>query len=279
MRSSTSPKLRAVFYLLLLGGGIGLATLLWLQYDSSVDASAQAAAQGAEPPVSKILPPSLLRLSAQQLVSAPTVDGFQAPVAPPHAAFTYDAQPFGAPNAKRGGAHSGQDHNGIGGANSDLQLPVYAAARGLVVYSGIPSAGWGRTVILAHRLPDGRIIQTLYSHLDSAIARAGSLLGRGEPLGTIGTAEGAYLAHLHYECIESRAIEAAQRAYHPAGTMNRLDPASLMRDYPAPAHPDRFRELRRLFSQEAPSSPPMATPALPEGSIPVNPQHFLSPES
>ncbi len=173
--------------------------------------------------------------------------------------------------------HTGQDLNGIGGANTDLDLPVYSAARGMVVYKGTPSAAWGPTVVIAHRLPDGRVMQTLYAHLHCAVVGVGQLLARGEVIGSVGSAEGQYLAHLHYECIESRAMEAGKPGYHPAGTMNRIDPVDLMSRYPAPEHPDEFVQLRRLFIQEAQASTPKQEPSFPEGSIPVNPNNFLTP--
>lgn len=63
--------------------------------------------------------PGLVLLSPEQIVRIPIADGFQAPLGTPNGAFTYDAQPFGAPNPTRGGNHTGQDLNGIGGANTD----------------------------------------------------------------------------------------------------------------------------------------------------------------
>jgi hypothetical protein len=66
----------------------------------------------------------------------------------------------------------------------------------------------------------------------------GDTLCRGQQLGTIGTAEGVYLAHLHFEVIASRVVEAGITAYHPAGTMNRLNPTHFINEHAAPAFPD-----------------------------------------
>ena len=224
----------------------------------------------------KILP-GLVLLTPQQMAIIPVADGFQAPCGTAQGGFTYDAQPFNAPNKARGGHHSGSDINGIGGENTDLGLPVNAAARGLVVYTGEPSPAWGNVVVLAHRLPgDSRIIQTLYAHLDKSIVRQGQLVGRGEPIGTIGTANGTYLAHLHFEAISSVCTEAGQPAYHPGGTMNRLNPQKLLANYPAPAVPDPYETIRRMRVREAVIQQP-ATPApdMPAGTIPVKPSQFL----
>ncbi len=222
--------------------------------------------------------PGLILLSPEQLARVPEVDGFESPCGSTNGAFTYDAQPFGNPNPKRGGQHSGSDLNGIGGENSDLGEPVRAAARGLVVYSGEPSADWGNVVVLAHRLPGTeRIIQTLYAHLDTRRVRAGELVGRGTRLGTIGTAAERYLAHLHLEAIESRCTEAGMPGYHPNGTMNRLDCAKLFAEFPAPATPDAYESLRRRqISAHAMQGSSPTAPTLPEGSIPIHPSQFLS---
>ncbi len=189
--------------------------------------------------------PGLILLTPEQLVRVPEADGFESPCAAPNGAMAYDAQPFGSPNPQRGGQHLGQDLNGIGGENSDLGEPVRAAARGLVVYCGEPSADWGKVVILAHRLPgSSRLVQTLYAHLDDCHVRTGELVGRGTRLGSIGTAGGRYLAHLHLEAIESRCTEAGQPGYSPQGHMNRLNPAELFTQYPAPAWADPYETLR-----------------------------------
>lgn len=219
----------------------------------------------------------LTLLRPEQVVSAPVVDGFQWPCGAPQGAMMYDAQPFGAMNTYRKGHHTGKDINGIGGENTDIGVPVCAAGRGLVVYSGNPGAEWGEVVVLAHRLPgSSAVVQTLYAHLDTREARVGRFVSRGERIGTIGTAGGRYLAHLHFEAIESLSQEAGMPGYHPAGTMNRIDPAKLILDYPAPNVPDFYDEVRRIRIREAAEHrpAPAAAPAAP-GVIPVSPEQFL----
>lgn len=185
------------------------------------------------------LMPGMVTLTAEQIARIPLSDGFQWPVGAPGLAFMYDAQGFGERNGKRGGYHSGQDLNGIGGQNTDLGETVRAASRGRVVYCGTPSAGWGKVVILAHRLPgDNKIYQSMYAHLQDINVGYGDTVCRGQKIGTIGTAEGVYLAHLHFEIIASRAVEAGITAYNPQGTMNRLNPQEFIHAHPAPLFPD-----------------------------------------
>lgn len=190
------------------------------------------------------LMPGLLPITAEQMARIPFADGFQWPVGAPNMAFMYDAQGFGADNNLRGGKHVGVDLNGIGGENTDLGEPVYAAGRGLVIYSGMPSESWGNVVVVAHRLPGSTTIyQSMYAHLNERKVKVGDVLYRGQELGTIGTGNGHYLAHLHFEFSASRVVEAGMPGYHPAGTMNRLNPADIITKHPAPAFPDPYRDV------------------------------------
>lgn len=271
------------FTLGLLGiGAVGAGVIALLNSDSSDTpvTPALAGIYGQDIPGSTLpetLLPGLVLLTPHQLALIPQVDGFQSPCGTANGAFVYDAQPFNTLNEKRGGHHTGSDLNGIGGEDTDLGLPVNAAARGLVVYCGEPSPEWGKVVVLAHRIPgDSRIIQTLYAHLDKSIVHLGQFISRGEPVGTVGNANGNYKAHLHFEAISSFCTEAGQPAYSPSGTMNRLDPQKLIASYPAPAVPDPYKIIRRLRIREAGIQQPAAPAAdMPEGAIPVNPTQFL----
>lgn len=240
---------RKVFIALLVAGVVGLSCMVaWQSSQSRADAPAPQPVAAEQPLIG-----GLILLRPEQVVGAPVVDGFQWPCGAPQGAMIYDAQRFGSMNNKRGGRHTGQDLNGIGGENTDEGLPICAAGRGVVVYSGVPSAEWGNVIILAHRLPgqDGQVVQTLYAHLSTREARVGEIVSRGERIGTMGTADGAYLAHLHFEAIPSLCTEAGMPGYHPSGTMNRMNPAELISRYPAPPIPDALESVRRLRRQQA----------------------------
>jgi len=133
----------------------------------------------------------------------PVADHFEYPLGDRNGAFSYNAQGFLEHNTRRGGYHLGDDLNGIGGQNTDLGDPVYCAADGMVVYAAKPSAGWGNVMVIAHKLKDGRLIQTLYAHLKEMNFVVDDIVGRGNIIGTVGNADGAYYAHLHYEIRES----------------------------------------------------------------------------
>ncbi|MBX7209061.1 MAG: M23 family metallopeptidase [Verrucomicrobiaceae bacterium] len=142
---------------------------------------------------------AFIRLGPLEVASLPEAVRFDYPMGSQNAALTYNAQPF------RITRHLGDDLNGIGGENSDLGDAVFAAGTGRVVYAGVPGAGWGNMIILAHRVqeagaPGGfAVYQTLYAHLEKSLVRPDQLVTRGEQIGTVGTAGGQYFAHLHFE--------------------------------------------------------------------------------
>ena len=276
-----TSRFRKLFYAL---AGVGVAALCfgigWRYAHRDTAPQADSSIYRADAPPATMpqkLLGGLILLRPEQLLRAPVVDGFQWPCGAPHAAMIYDAQPFGAQNDYRHGRHTGQDLNGIGGQNTDLGLPVCAAGRGLVVYCGEPSPEWGRVVVLAHRLPGKPgVVQTLYAHLDKSLVRTGQVVSRGQRIGSIGTADGRYLAHLHFEAIPSLSTEAGMPGYHPAGTMNRMNPAELIATHPAPAFPDAYDQVRRLRIREA-AEEQRTAPSAPgqPGVIPVSPSQFL----
>ncbi|MEM9015558.1 MAG: M23 family metallopeptidase [Verrucomicrobiota bacterium] len=145
------------------------------------------------PVAAGIFDPAFAVASPSELVAAPTALFFDFPMGSQHGGLTYNAQPF------LENRHLGDDLNGIGGQNSDLGDPIFASSDGLVIYAGWPSDGWGNVVILLHEREGGRLLQTLYAHLDTVFVPVGKQVRRGDKLGTNGNANGRYLAHLHYE--------------------------------------------------------------------------------
>lgn len=174
--------------------------------------------------------------SPWQAVIVPPATGFAMPMGSANGALVYNAQPFWSLNPKRGGHHTGDDLNGIGGMNTDLGDPVFAVADGLVVYAAQPSHGWGKIVIISHRMTDGRSIQSMYAHLDTFVVKPGELVARGQKIATVGTGNDNYLAHLHLEMRESAGVDLGSGySLYP---FNHLSPTRVIRENPAHA-PDR----------------------------------------
>lgn len=140
----------------------------------------------------------------------PIASRFDFPMGTEAAGMTYNAQSFWAENKARGGFHTGDDINGIGGQNTDLGDAVYSIANGRVVYTGVPAKGWGNVVVVAHRDKQDRLLHSMYAHLKSIFVAKGSTVARGERLGSVGSAGGLYLAHLHLELHHSDGVQLAR---------------------------------------------------------------------
>lgn len=182
-------------------------------------------------PAKKFLPrfdPRIGLMNPFERYTIPVAPRFDHPLGTANGAFAYNAQPYWALNKKRGGHHTGDDLNGIGGMNTDLGDPVYSAGNGRVIYAGTPSKGWGKTILVAHRLPkkegqqEGALIQTMYAHLHQIHCLVGTVVSRGEQIGEVGGADGVYLAHLHLEMRASDGVEIG-RGYSFI-TRNRMNP-------------------------------------------------------
>ena len=163
-------------------------------------------------------------ISPWQSARIPRSLRFDPPLGSEHGALVYNAQKFWEMNERRGGHHEGDDLNGIGGMDSDLGDPVFAAADGLVLYVTQPSPGWGNVVVIAHRTPDGQVLHSMYAHLDRFDVKPGALVARGGRVGTVGTANGHYPAHLHFEMRASDGVDIGGGYAMDPG--NRLDPAA-----------------------------------------------------
>lgn len=163
-------------------------------------------------------------LSAWQAAQVPKAVRFDLPMGSEHGALAYNAQKYWEMNEKRGGHHTGDDLNGIGGMNTDLGDPVFAVADGLVVFAGEPTPEWGNVIVVAHKTADGKPLHSMYAHLDRIDVAKGSLVGRGTRIGTVGTANGYYSAHLHFEM---RAADGADiGGGYAAQPLDRLDPTA-----------------------------------------------------
>lgn len=156
------------------------------------------------------------------MAQIPRATRFDPPMGTEHRGLVYNAQKFWEMNVKRGGHHTGDDLNGIGGMNTDLGDPVFSTADGLVLYAGEPSPGWGKTVVIAHKTVDGKLLHSMYAHLHRMDVRPGVLVARGGKIGTVGTANGFYPAHLHFEMRASDGVDIG--AGYTAEPLNRLDP-------------------------------------------------------
>ncbi|WP_299248250.1 M23 family metallopeptidase [uncultured Aquimarina sp.] len=117
---------------------------------------------------------------------------FDFPVGKPNGKVYYNAQKFKSNN------HLGDDWNGVGGGNSDLGDSIYSIANGYVCFAEDIGGGWGNVIRIIHKYKD-KYYESLYAHCKTITIKAGDFVKKGDLIGTIGNADGLYLAHLHLE--------------------------------------------------------------------------------
>ena len=84
-------------------------------------------------------------------------------------------------------------HRGVD-IKADYATPVYATARGTVVFSGIMS-GYGNLVVVDH----GNGYETAYAHLKDRAVDVSESVKRGDSVGHMGRTGRATTQHVHYE--------------------------------------------------------------------------------
>jgi hypothetical protein len=147
----------------------------------------------------KYVDPAFRIPSPLELESVPTASHFDFPLGNENGAMAYNAQRF------TENKHLGDDLNGIGGENSDLGDPIYAIADGRVLLARDGGPSWGNVVILLHAyLENGerKYVQSYYGHVRDMLVHPGETVKRGQEIATVGTANGRYFAHLHFEMRE-----------------------------------------------------------------------------
>lgn len=132
-------------------------------------------------------------IKALELDTIKFTNGYDFPVGKPDAVNYYNAQKFQENN------HLGDDWNGKGGGNTDLGDPIFAIANGYVSFAKDLYSGWGKVIKIIHYNSDKTQVESLYGHCNDILIKEGDYVIKGEKIATIGTADGVYLAHLHFE--------------------------------------------------------------------------------
>lgn len=86
------------------------------------------------------------------------------------------------------------DHRAVDVA-ANQGTPVTAADRGVVVRAGWNDQGYGRFVVIDHKID----YVTLYAHLDRILVHEGDIVGQGQVIGTVGSTGNSTGPHLHFE--------------------------------------------------------------------------------
>jgi len=164
-------------------------------------------------------------------VRVPMADGFDYPVGKPDAKKYYKARGL----RLRAPVHFGEDWNGVGGGDTDLNDPIYSIANGVVTFAYDVRAGWGRVMIIRHAYRDpatGKVkyVDSLYGHLRKMLVKVGDVVKRGQQIGTMGSNRGMYPAHLHFEIRHNLNI-GMQRESVARNMVNWADPTAFIKKY------------------------------------------------
>ena len=135
----------------------------------------------------------VVKTRVKELGNIKFTNGFDFPVGKPDAVNYYNAQKF------QENDHLGDDWNGKGGGNTDLGDPIYAIANGYVSFAKDLFSGWGKVIKIIHYNSDKTQVESLYGHCNEILIKEGDYVIKGKKIATIGTADGLYLAHLHFE--------------------------------------------------------------------------------
>jgi len=126
-----------------------------------------------------------------------------------------DQHGFSLSRGLQAGSRHHERHEGLDLANHETGSEVRAVAPGLVVCTRSHAHGWGNMVVLAHRLPGGDVLFSLFAHLlpGSISVHEGELVALGQPLAKVGRTGHATGPHLH---LEFRTLTASLEAIrHP----------------------------------------------------------------
>jgi murein DD-endopeptidase MepM/ murein hydrolase activator NlpD len=130
------------------------------------------------------------------LPSLPIADEFDTPLRPPDGDGAFITLPYLFQNQ-----HLGEDWATAKGDAAQGE-PVFSVADGWVSVAQDFEGAWGKTVFIAYRTPEGRwppFVEVMYAQLNSMEVKPGDFVKRGQRIGTVGTANGMYPAHLHWE--------------------------------------------------------------------------------
>jgi murein DD-endopeptidase MepM/ murein hydrolase activator NlpD len=141
-----------------------------------------------------------LAANSTKTIALSTADGFDYPVGKPDGKQYYVARGL----RLREPIHFGEDWNGLGGGDTDMGDPIYSTADGVVMFSYNVGVGWGNVLIVRHAYRDPqsgqvKFCDSQYGHLKDRMVKVGEMVKRGQQIGTLGSNNGMYPAHLHFE--------------------------------------------------------------------------------
>ncbi|NKE06776.1 MULTISPECIES: murein hydrolase activator EnvC family protein [Mesobacillus] len=112
------------------------------------------------------------------------------------------------------GQRWGTFHAGVDIANRGANVPIYAAADGVVIRSYY-SSSYGNAIFVAHSI-NGQTWTTVYAHMSNRQVSNGQVVSRGQRIGTMGNTGQSYGQHLHFELHKGSWNASKSNAVNPA---------------------------------------------------------------
>jgi peptidoglycan hydrolase CwlO-like protein len=109
----------------------------------------------------------------------------------------------------------GSFHYGIDIANRAANVPILAAADGVVIQSYY-SSSYGNVIFIAHSV-NGQTYTTVSAHMEARLVSSGSVVKKGQQIGIMGNTGDSTGKHLHFELHRGGWNNSKSNAINPVG--------------------------------------------------------------
>ncbi|WML46041.1 peptidoglycan DD-metalloendopeptidase family protein [Neobacillus sp. PS3-40] len=113
------------------------------------------------------------------------------------------------------GGRWGEFHYGVDIASHGSNVPIVAAADGVVIRSYY-SSSYGNCIFLASSI-DGQIYTTVYAHMETRLVGSGATVSKGQQIGIMGSTGESTGQHLHFELHRGPWTQDKRFAINPVG--------------------------------------------------------------
>jgi peptidoglycan hydrolase CwlO-like protein len=127
-------------------------------------------------------------------------------------------RPANGPITSGFGPRGGEFHYGIDIGKRAAEVPVVAAADG-VVFRSYYSSSYGNVVFITH-LINGQVYTTVYAHLETRLVGEGQTVSKGQIIGYMGNTGETTGPHLHFELHHGPWNAAKSNAVNPLDYIN-----------------------------------------------------------
>ncbi|OIK16364.1 peptidase M23 [Bacillus sp. MUM 116] len=115
----------------------------------------------------------------------------------------------------RPGFRPGEFHYGADIANHASNIPIVAAADGVVIRSYY-SNSYGNCIFISHSI-NGQVYTTVYAHMEARIVGNGAVVKKGQQIGIMGSTGDSTGQHLHFELHRGQWVPDRHNAINPVG--------------------------------------------------------------